>query len=451
MPADTKTRLTADWLNGLAALGDTTADKVIDEIVADVVKPADASRETRQQEFAGLTRMVWADVDQMHPKIDRFVRDGDPIADRIDLDKVAHAQAFFEEHGVAVITALFHAALPEAYLGERGVQALDLTGELVSNWSRRIQDTGQFLLNVLTPAPWLAKGIVSLSPGQAGARAARRVRLNHAAVRWLLNARHAPMYATQMTPGVTPDTVWADRMVQIGEKVDAQGKAESQPVNQQDLLATLGTFTSVTFDSLAKLGVTFDEDDRVAYHHLWDVVGWHLGIGDKKTVTKAPAKPADDPFPDNNILPLDVEEMDALYLWLSAELQGETSQGCRLAKTLVQELSLPLPRPLDGGPAVVARYLIGDVKADALQIERGGFTELLTVRTGRLERLIRQSPRVPGNPMLMSMAGATLTRYALREFVARSRGSERGLRLDPTIAARWGIQVGPEVAPAGRI
>ena len=70
---------------------------------------------------------------------------------------------------------------------------------------------------------------------------------------------------------------------------------------------------------------------------------------------------------------------------------------------------------------------------------------------GRLERLIRQSPRVPGNPMLMSMAGATLTRYALREFVARSRGSERGLRLDPTIAARWGIQIGPEAAPAGRI
>ncbi len=52
--------------------------------------------------------------------------------------------------------------------------------------------------------------------------------------------------------------------------------------------------------------------------------------------------------------------------------------------------------------------------------------------------------------MLMSLAGTTLTRYALREFVARSRGSERGLRLDPAIAARWGVQVGPEVAPAGR-
>jgi hypothetical protein len=101
-------------------------------------------------------------------------------------------------------------------------------------------------------------------------------------------------------------------------------------------------------------------------------------------------------------------------------------------------------------PAVVVRYLIGDEKADWLQVERGGFTELLAVRTGRLEELVRRGSRVPGGPMLMSLAGTTLTRYALREFVARSRGSERGLRLDPAIAARWGVQVGPEVAPAGR-
>jgi hypothetical protein len=310
---------------------------------------------------------------------------------------------------------------------------------------------------VLTPAPWLDPSVTSLSPGQAGARAVRRVRLTHAAVRWLLKGREDVDYPLMKFDGLDDDSVWACRLVDVGGE-EEEGAADNrshvvniEPLNQQDLLATLGTFTSVTFDALAKLGVTFDDDDREAYHHLWDVVGWHLGIGDAATVTDPSPEQASELFPDNKVLPLSVQEMDALYEWLSKELQGPTSQGCRLAKTLVQELSLPLPRPLEGAPAVVVRYLIGDDKADKLQVERGGFTELLTVRTGRLEELIRRSPRVPGGPMLMSMAGATLTRYALREFVARSRGSERGLRLDPTIAARWGIQIGPEVAPTGRV
>jgi hypothetical protein len=51
---------------------------------------------------------------------------------------------------------------------------------------------------------------------------------------------------------------------------------------------------------------------------------------------------------------------------------------------------------------------------------------------------------------MMSLAGQALTRYALREFVARSRGSDRGLQIDPAIAARWGVQIGPEVRPVRR-
>lgn len=441
------TRFTADWLNDLATRGDVAADKVIKALA----KRRSTTDVERQKEFPDLTRRIWADVDLLEAPIREFLMAGDEVVPYIEVDKVTRAQAFFEEHGVAVITALFYAALPEAYLGRRGVQVLDLTGELVRNWARRIQETGQFLLNVLTPAPWLEDKTTSLSPGEAGARAVRRVRLTHAAVRWLLDATPTTTFALLKLEDLATKSVWAARMVDVGEEVVVGTKhvVTSRPLNQQDLLATLGTFTTVTFDALAGLGVSFDDDDRVAYHHLWDVVAWHLGIGDAASVSK-PGAPAPHAWPANHVLPLGVDEMDALYGWLSTELQHPTSQGWRLAKTLVEELALPLPRPLEGMPAVVVRYLIGDEKADCLQVERGGFTELLAVRTGRLEELVRRGSRVPGGPMLMSLAGTTLTRYALREFVARSRGSERGLRLDPAIAARWGVQVGPEVAPAGR-
>jgi hypothetical protein len=46
---------------------------------------------------------------------------------------------------------------------------------------------------------------------------------------------------------------------------------------------------------------------------------------------------------------------------------------------------------------------------------------------------------------MMSALSHTVTRYALRAFVAQSRGSERGFSIDPRIANQWGIQTGPEV------
>ena len=131
MPANTPpvpgTRFTVDWLNDLATCGDVAADKVI----VGLAKRRSTTDVERQNEFPDLTRRIWADVDLLQPPIRDFVMAGDEVAPHIEADKVTHAQAFFEEHGVAVITALFYAALPEAYLGQRGVQVLDLTGELV--------------------------------------------------------------------------------------------------------------------------------------------------------------------------------------------------------------------------------------------------------------------------------------------------------------------------------
>ena len=68
-------------------------------------------------------------------------------------ERVKRAQNFFDDNGVVIITALFHASLPEAYLGKRGVQVLDITGELWRSFTRRAQETGQFLINVLSPTP----------------------------------------------------------------------------------------------------------------------------------------------------------------------------------------------------------------------------------------------------------------------------------------------------------
>ena len=473
----TETPLPEKLLVALANVADATADAVVEALAAHVMERRslrgipDADR--RDALFPELLREMRRDTGdvEIHGEVRQFLLAGQEIDGVMDKGLVRHAQTFFGEHGVAIIAALFHASLPEAYLGRRGVQALDMTGELVRNWTRRLQDPGQFLINVMSPAPYLMRldDSTSLSAGRFGAVAIRRVRLTHAAVRWLLRAPHVGPLDLLMLAGHTPEppTRWEARMIEMGEDeqplpiaeegaeegapppADSPAEApaprvKSQPLNQEDLLATLGTFTTVTFDALEKLAVPLDEHDKKAFYHLWNVVAWHLGIGDSQALAGIePGRTS--VWPVNKLLPLGVEEMDSLYRSLAQRLQAPTEQGRRLAKTLVQELTYPLPRPLQGAPEFIVRYFVGDGHADALDIGRGGYAELLIRHTGALDRVARRAPSSLVGRLTFRPISQVVTRYALRAFVAQSRGRGSGVTIEPGIASGWGIDMGSEV------
>jgi ER-bound oxygenase mpaB/B'/Rubber oxygenase, catalytic domain len=429
-------------LDQLAQVGDPEADAVVDAVIDSLGYSApELDSSERRSAYPEVVRRIGGGDDG--GPVDDFVGGGADIDAQIDTDLVKHAQDFFENHGVAVITALFLASLPEAYLGRRGVQVLDMTGELVSNWSRRIQETGQFLINVMTPDRARADDSkTNLHHGEGGARVARRVRLAHSAVRWLLRAPYNPPLRLEFREALAePRTLWHLRMAQIDEPI---GPELSEPLNQEDLLGTLGTFTTVVFHALDKLAVAYDDRDREAYHHLWNIVGWHLGIGHEGTLPSGVTTGLDPPrWPGNEILPLTVEEMDAVFTDLRDRLTGGTEAGRRLAQTLVQDFAYPLPRSMQAGPAFVVRYLIGDDRANMLDIRGGGYTGLVVRRTGALSWLATRTRASYAAELVLSAVAQSLTRYALRHFVARSLESERGLRIEPHTASRWGIQIGP--------
>ena len=210
-------------------------------------------------------------------------------------------------------------------------------------------------MNVLSPTPDLwRQNKSSLTAGEFGAVAARRVRLTHAAVRWMLGDEHEDELSSLLLEDLVKPTVWQARMVEIAHEADGGGAGvDGEPLNQEDLLATLGTFTTVVIRALERLGLTVDDEDRVALHFLWNVVGWHLGIGETKSFKDKPTgRPSN--WKTNCLLPLEADEMDCIYDHLSTKLQGETPQGRRMAKALFQELAYPLPRAVQTAPAFVA-------------------------------------------------------------------------------------------------
>ena len=149
--------------------------------------------------------------------------------------------------------ALWMASLPANYACARGAEPLVRTARLTRSPKRRYVETGQMIIDAMTPG--------ALVPGHAGYRTVRHVRLMHAAVRHVL--LHADEIDGAREAGIEP---W-DHSFGV-------------PINQEDLLGCLLSFSVVGIESLDRSGVRLSPDEREAYVHVWNLVGHQLGIAD---------------------------------------------------------------------------------------------------------------------------------------------------------------------------
>ncbi len=140
---------------------------------------------------------------------------------------------------------------PADYAFAKGVQALARTARLTRNPKRRYVETGQMIIDVMTPG--------RLEPGHAGYRAVRHVRLMHAAV------RHVLLHLERSKAGGPP--------VDLGRRArvaDQPRGAARVPL----LLQRRGH--QVARES----GVRLSADQAEAYVHVWNLVGHQIGILD---------------------------------------------------------------------------------------------------------------------------------------------------------------------------
>jgi uncharacterized protein with NAD-binding domain and iron-sulfur cluster len=336
---------TAAWsdesLDRMRQIGDPEVDAIVAELPVGASENLHAAARTDP-----VVRLVfdphsgWADPGAGDPTAPVDAALGAYLADRpalpswCDPERMELGRRFFADWGPAIAGTLFCASLPAGYAAAKGVQVLGRTGELLKRPQRRIMETGRLLITVMQDG--------NLEPGAPGWTDIRRVRLMHAGIRRMI-----------LTDQINP---WDAADLGV-------------PLNQEDLLGTLWTFSLTTIDALRRSGVPVSVDEAEAYLHVWCVVGHLLGVG-----------------PD--LLPLSVDEARLSFDAIRRRQYRSSPEGQAMTRALIALLRQLIGwRGLSGLPPSAIRFLAGAEVAKVLDVPRSNWTEALFL-PARLANLV---------------------------------------------------------------
>lgn len=379
-------------LAALRSAGDPPADAL-----AAVLRTGREQLDERDVVRQVLALLVSGPTDEAGPVRD-WMLSGPPPPAWANPEQVRAGQEFFACWALPICALLFCAALPSAYAAADGVQVLALTSDLATkDLSRRIAETGQMVVDVMD----LGRGSPStLEPGGQGYLTLRGVRLLHAVVRQAILT--SPAVARTCDEAVPhrwcPD--WG------------------LPVNQEDLLGTLLTFTVSVFAGLDRLGIPYDRAGADAYLHTWCVVGALLGI-------------------DEALLPLERDAAEALAVTIARRHHRPSAAGRRLMSFLLADMEHAMPRGLRRLPRTLVRHVVTPSVAEALALPRAAWWAPV-LRWARWAGPV--ASHLPGWRRLMRAPSEVLGRAMIRFFLDRSLlGLQPAFRLDEAAAAHLSV------------
>jgi len=212
--------------NSLRQQGDALADDVFLWLKANPDCYADFSRIKTNQELlqfqsdAPLSDLI---------NFTQFSHQSNP-------DKILAGQYFFQRHADMILPILGFYSLPYCYAGANGVRVLYASKKIKEEPQKRLLETAQFVFDVCQPGAFLPEG--------SGYVSIVKVRLMHAAARY---------YSSR----------------QITDEV---------PVNQEDMLGTLLSFSLLVIRGLKKSGCSIRPNDAENYMYLWNEIGGLMGV-----------------------------------------------------------------------------------------------------------------------------------------------------------------------------
>lgn len=354
--------MTNDVLDAMRGVADPAADAVVAALFAE------GEVEAVNDLWQTLVENDDVPDERLPPIVRSFLTETAALPDWADPVLIERGQRFFEQHALSLVLAATCAALPSTYAAADGVQVLYLNSRFLTDTRRRIPETAQMILDVMSPG--------GLTPSGRGIRTSQKVRLMHAAIRHLLDGS--------------------------GQWDDAWGR----PINQEDLAATLAAFAYTKVEAIRRLGVKVSRAEAEAYLHAWIVVGHLLGIR-------------------RELLPRNRTEAAGLVAAIQRRHFRASEGGQALTGALVQYLEEITPGTrYDGLPIALTRFFVGPETAALLGLPATDPRSRLLLAPMRLTFFI--GSRLATFSFLARFAVNRFSRALLGGMVKTPRGGNRG-------------------------
>jgi hypothetical protein len=218
-----------------------------------------------------------------------------------DERRILRGQRIFETHAVQIMTLLGVMSLPYCYAASPGNKALFMAEKMRQNPAKRLTDTAQFTIDVLTPG--------NLQLGKNGSVQIRKTRIIHAM------ARH---YIGQ----AAWNPVWG------------------MPINQEDMAGTNLAFSYITLLGLQSSGVILSVKEKEDFLFTWRYIGFQLGI-------------------DERLLPGNFKDAEILTTSIKRRHFEKTDEGIILTRELVKYLESVVPPRQASFVQAQMKYFLG--------------------------------------------------------------------------------------------
>lgn len=370
-------RYTDEYLEALRYEGDPVPDRIIAEL------DRDGQIDAVNRILRTLIQNNQVVPEELPDNIEFWLRDEGHLPAWADRDRLDRASALFVEHGMTISLILSTASLVECYAARKGVKVLTFSYRLGQNAYRRVAETAQFVILLMTPGGLYEEG--------QGIRALQKVRLMHAAIRHLINRSGR----------------WDEAEFGV-------------PICMEDMLGTLMAFTHVVIRDLRQLGVAVSEEQAEDYLYFWRVAGELMGIR-----------------PDT--MPQTMAEAAELTEAIARRHFGPSPEGIQMTRALLEMHADLIPGQLfDGIVPALIRHLVGDQVADWLEVPHSRWYQVVSLHKaigGLLDSVQRHSDVVRNVVNRLGMALMT------RQAVALAGYERAGFEIPTQLRKVWGIDV----------
>jgi hypothetical protein len=220
---------------------------------------------------------------------------------------------FFAAHAEAIMNLLGLLSLPYCYAAADGAMVLQLSERMQKDTGRRLNETAAFIWDVMAPDAFEKDG--------KGFLRILQVRLQHAAARYYSAASGKW------------DPIWGI------------------PLNQEDMAGTNLSFSLIVIRGLRKLGYTVQYESQLGFMHLWNVIGYLLGLNE-------------------DLLPETGKQAQLLEAMIRKRHFRASDHGQSLTRALTDYLSLAAKEQSVSNQELTGlmRYLLGDEVSALLKL-----------------------------------------------------------------------------------